>query len=407
MKAFDTLIIGTDFAAHEAASRMVLSGGKIGAVLPSGPSPVSIEEALRVLRGETLLAGKRSFPPEIEIITGSPVFTGPRTLQVESQTFQAKKFLIATGATPYFPPIQGLAEASPQSSFEFIAKEKKPRSLIIVGAGPLGVSTAFYAADKKIETTLIGNKSAVLPEEEPEISAAVWEKLADKKIRVLLGTSVLLVKKEGPQSILVYEKDGVREEITAEEIIFSTGVTPLTEGLHLNIPGVYVTEEKNIVVDEDQRTSCPWIFAAGTVTGIKTGLAVMKRQAEIAAHNLYAPFFSKIKMEPGQPPFTIPLATPFARTGSAEKQARENYKDIRVSITHTPEGLIKLVGRKKGGRILGAHVLSIQAESAILFFDLAIRAEISAFDLLDSHSYPLDTFAETIHQSLKSWTQTS
>ena len=405
MKTFDALIIGEDFAARETANLLSSSGKKIGIIVPEVSRLVRVDHVLKFLKSESSLSVEHPFPPTMEIITGSPVFTDPHTVLVNNQTLQAKMFLIATGAAPYFPPVQGLDEIHPRSTFDFISDEKKPRSLIIVGAGPLGVATAFFAAERKIDTTLIGNKSEVLPEEEPEISAAVMENLARQKIRTLLGASLILVKKEGKLTSLVYEKDGVREEIKAEMLVFSTGLTPLTEELALHVPRAYVTSEKNIVVDEDQRTSCPWIFAAGTVTGIKAGTAVMKRQADVAAHNMTALFFSKIKMEPGHPPFTIPMTIPSARTGHTEKQAREEYRDIRVSLTNTPEGLIKLVGRKKGSRILGAHILSPQSESAILFFDLAIRAEISALDLLDSHSYPLDTFAETIHQSLKSWTQ--
>jgi mercuric reductase len=372
MKHFDVLILGRDESVADLiAAESIRSGKKVAIVVPPLKS-FPLGKILQQLSGASATPFVTSLVSgDVEIIEGQPSFSGKKSIQVNGQTLEARQIVIATGAR---------ADESIESFLFESSSNREP--VTIVGAGPLGVSLAIYAATLGRPVTLMGREGRLWPNEEPEISAALAEQLKQKRVNVAASKNQVL---EHPSAVN------------------ATGVIPITDGLNLKEAGVYVTTEGAVAVDDNSQTSAPGIFAAGHVTGRKSSLSLMILQAEAVSRNLTAPFFSRLKIESEHLPFTVPTDPPFARLGWTEREARLHHKDIHVSVVNDERGIVKIVGRRKGARLLGAHLLAPHSAEAILFFNLALRAEISIADLTDRPHYPPFSTTDLLHAAILKW----
>ena len=340
----------------------------------------------------------------VEVVFGNPKFTGKNEIEVslknsgETKSFKAKRFCIATGSSPFVPPIDGLKETGFITNEEIFHLKDLPEKLIVLGGGAIGVEMgqAFGRLGAKVSIVEMGDR--ILSKEDAEVSAFAEDFLKEEGVKILTESKAVKVHKNTQgEKIVTIEKDGKTEEIAGNEILAAVGRKPNTAGLDLEKAGVKY-DEKHIETDEYLRTSNKNIFAAGDVTAHFQFTHTADYEAQIVIQNafLFYPFTKKTDFR------VVPWATftdpEIGRVGLTEAEAKKKFGDVeiikvpfeendRAHAEGETEGFAKII--LHGKKIVGAHIVGLRAGELIHEFVLAMKLNLSLADLSKAiHVYP-------------------
>ena len=282
----------------------------------------------------------------------------------------ARVIMIATGSRPSRPHNVPFDDPHVFDVDEIYSLTALPKSLCIVGGGPVGVefATIFSALGTTVTLTQMADRLA--PTMDGELSRMMAQIFEDRGIRVILGARTNTVTTEGDHLLITLSSDATLE---AEAIFFATGRRPNTEDLGLSDVGVAVDDRGYIVVDRNFQTTVPGVYAAGDVVG--SGLSSMAmEQGRVAACQAFAIDFLEV-VDP------IPISAVYgmpemAGVGLTEEQCQEqglNYAVGRGTFASIPrgaisghDGLLKLLFSKDDRRLLGVHCLGEIASELIV-----------------------------------------
>ncbi len=356
----------------------------------------------------------------MDVIEGQARFLSADTLDVDGRQITAKQVVIATGSEENVPPIPGLKEAGYLTNIEVLQEmDALPRSVVVLGGGPIGCEFAQMFTRFGVPTTIIGRNRRLLPKEDPEMSALIEDILVREGVVVHTGSEALRVEIAGDEKIITAKRGEEEFRVTASAIVVSVGRKPRVSSLDLAAAGVTVTA-KGVTVNESLQTNVPTIWAAGDVTGLYQFTHVAEYQGRLVGENI---------SKPGKKPKTkkadyrvVPWATftdpEVARVGLTEEEARTQYGD-KVEVLRWPwnrvdraltmgetEGLIKVILAPKaitkmlgGGAIVGAHIIGPHAGDVL--HELVINMQVNAFAgrvAQAIHAYP--TLALGIRQAI-------
>lgn len=416
MNQFDVVIIGAGPSEKNAAAYLSSLGRSV-AMIPLPNSPETLQQRLISLltspsgelppgNSEAPVAIKPESPPKYEILSGPCHFESSHILRCNDRLITGRRFILAPGATEAIPALQGLDQVPFLTPLSLFSSKKLPSSAIVIGGGPIGVATAARLMENGARVTLISNKPHLLDKEDRDISKRFQRHLQNGGAEVCLDSRVIYVRAIANELTCAVESSDKRSEINGAALVVATGLQPNTRELNLRAAEVVTDENGWIAVNDEMRTSSPNKWAIGAATGTEDSLTLEPFQAELAAHNVAAPFFSKRKLEPDEMAlFTLPTSPAFSRVGMSEIKARQKYKDVLSATVEDPASgrFIKLVGRRRGGEILGAHILGAESGSIGLFFELAMRAGISVVDLAESRFFPPLGTTDFVYSSIKAW----
>ena len=320
---------------------------------------------------------------------------------INGAAFPVKKTIVATGASAAVPDIAGIEDVPYLTSTTALELETLPSSLLVVGAGYIGVELAQMFARAGVAVTVVC-RSRLLPHGEPEISEALAEILGREGVAARSGVEYVRIDRSGKGIALTMDVDGRREMIEADKVLIATGRTPNTEGLGLDRIGVELAPNGGIQVDDQLRTTNPNIYAVGDVTGRDMFVYMAAYGGKLAAGN--ALNGDSRRYDASAMPevtFTDPQV---ATVGLTERAAREQGYDAKTSVLpleHVPRalaarntsGLIKLVADRKTDLLLGAHMLAAEAGDSIQTAAIAIKCGMTARDL-GSTIFPYLTMVE-------------
>ncbi len=313
-------------------------------------------------------------------------------VEAGGKRFAADRIIIATGTRPALPAIPGIADVSPLDSTSALALTELPLSMIVLGGGYIGAELAQTFARLGIDVTLVF-RSRLLPEAEPEISAALAGYLAEEGVAVLGGLSYEAVRRTEEGVSLSIFRNGRPETIMAERIVVATGRTPNTESLGLAEAGVAQTASGAILVDGRMRTSKACVYAAGDVTGKDQFVYMAAYGAKLAAKN--ALNGDSLRYDNSAMPAVVFTDPQVGSVGFTEAQARAAGHDVRTSVlsldnvpralaARDTRGLIKLVADRGTRKLLGAHILAPEGADSIQTAAMAIRCGLTIDDLADT-----------------------
>ncbi|OEG00239.1 mercury(II) reductase [Vulcanibacillus modesticaldus] len=338
----------------------------------------------------------------IEMITGEAKFISEKTVEVNNRKISAKRFLIATGASPVVPNIPGLDEVDYLTSTTLLELKEIPKTLAIIGAGFIGLEMGNLFKNFGVKVTVIQRGNNFLKNYDPEIADTVRKFLREKGIKLITGVEFEQVKQIGDKKQVHILVDGEKKIIEADQLLIATGRKPNTARLDLYKAGVEVGSREEVKVDEYLRTTNPRIYAAGDVTMGPQFVYVAAYQGGIAADNALGGYSQKVNLEvvPGVT-FTNPS---IATVGFTEKQAIEKGYEVKTSIlpldaipralaNHETTGIFKLVADAKTQKILGVHVVAENAGEVIYAATLAVKFGLTIEDLRESLA-PYLTMAE-------------
>lgn len=338
----------------------------------------------------------------VDVIEGRARFLSPEEAEVGGRRIRARRWLLATGSRTAVPPIAGLAEAGYLTHETVWDLTALPESLVVLGAGPIGIELAQAFSRLGSRVTVVGAAAQVLEREDPEIAAVLARQLGREGIRVLLNSKATSVRVEDGEKVIT----AGGEELRAAEILVATGRRPNVEEMGLEALGVEIGD-RGVKVDASLRTSASNVWAAGDVAGPYRFTHVADYQARIAAPNALFPIRRKVDYR------VVPWCTytepEVARVGMTEAEARETWGDAagvfryahdsldRALCDGEPDGLTKVVFDPKG-RIVGAHVVAPRAGETIHEAVLAVRHRLKLSDLSGMiHIYP--TYPESLKRA--------
>lgn len=335
--------------------------------------------------------------PTIKLIRGKAQLTGGRGVSVNGDTYHPGKIIIATGSSPYPPPIAGLAEAGYLDSTDALSLTSLPQSMIVIGGGAIGMELTQLFARFGVRMMMLEGQDHLAAAEEPEIGQAITGYLEGEKIRVCTGVKINQVERLNGSYRVHAVINGKLEVCEAEQLMIATGRRANTADLGLEEAGVKTGRTGEIVVNEHLQTSNSDIYAAGDCTGDPMYVYVAAYAGGLAAENALRDAGRIYDL------FALPRVTftdpQIASVGLSEKQAREKGLNIKTSVldlknvpraivSRDTRGLIKLIAEADTGRLLGAHVLAAEAGEVIQEATLAIRFGLTVQDIIETfHPY--------------------
>ncbi len=334
----------------------------------------------------------------VEVIFGDGQFIDRQTFQVNGRSLSARAFVIATGSRPKIPPIPGLKEAGYLTNEQVFSLQKRPESLAVIGAGPIGCELGQALHRFGSEVTLLASRDRILPKEDPEAAAVVQAQFESEGIRIFTNTRCDRVEVLDGKKILWA---GDRPIATVSDILVATGRTPNVDSLNLEAAGVTVSQ-KGISVNEKLQTTNPRIYACGDVIGGYQFTHVAGYEASVVLKN--ALFFPLTKANYRVIPWCTFTEPELARVGLTEAEARKQYgEDIcvlkqdfslvdRAVAEAATSGFAKIIVRRNG-EIVGAHLVGASAGELIHEVVMAMSYKLGVSALTGIvHIYP--TLAE-------------
>ncbi len=329
----------------------------------------------------------------IDVLLDEAHFLDPNTLAVGDTQLAASRILIATGARPIAPPVEGLDSVDYLTYETVWDMETLPQHLIVVGAGPVGseMTQAFRRLGTKV--TLVDAAERMLLQADPQVSHLIADVFAEEGVDLRFNAALEKAWQNGRDIHVI----AGGEELVGDALLIAVGRRPVTDGLQLEQGGLD-HDEKGIYVDDNLRTSQDHIYAAGDCIGGHQFTHYAGWQGFMAVRNALLPTSTKGVIE------LVPWATftdpEVAQVGLNEAQARERYGDDvttsewsmgevdRALAERETTGYIKFV-HTKGGTPLGATIVAGRAGEMIHECVLALDHGLKMGDIASSiHIYP-------------------
>ena len=354
----------------------------------------------------------------VEVLQGHARITSPWSVEVAladggSRTLTTRNIIIAAGASPFVPPIPGLAEAGVLTSDTVWGLRELPRRLLVLGGGPIGSELAQSFARLGSQVTQVEMADRLLLREDPEVSALVAASLRDDGVQVLTGHEALRVEMMHGEKHLIAKHDGEEVAIPFDELLCAVGRSPRTTGYGLEELGIPLTARKTIETDAYLRTHFPNIYAVGDVAGPFQLTHTAAHQAWYAAVNALFGRVRRFKADYSVIPWTTFTDPEVARVGLSENEAREQgiavevtrygFDDLDRSIADgTDHGFVKVLTVPGKDKILGVTIVGEHAGDLLAEYVLAMKHGLGLNKILGTiHTYP--TLAEANKYAAGEW----
>jgi dihydrolipoamide dehydrogenase len=351
---------------------------------------------------------------DIRKYDGRGAFLDDHTLQVTSndgatETVTFAHCIIAAGATTKLLPGTSLSDRVVTYE-ELILTETLPGSIVIAGAGAVGVEFAYVLRSYDVDVTVVEFLDRVLPTEDAEVSKELSRQFKRLGIKVLTSTRVESIDDSDPNAqvrVTVIGDEGT-QVLETDKVLQAIGFAPRVTGYGLENAGVALTERSAIGVDSRGRTNVPHIYAIGDVTAQLMLAHAAEAMAFVAVETIAG-------VETMELDFTmIPRATycqpQVASFGYTEKQAREQGFDVRVAKfpftanakAHglgDPTGFVKLISDGRYGELLGAHLIGPEVTELLPELTLAQQWDLTVHEAARNvHAHP--TLGEAVKEAL-------
>ncbi len=350
---------------------------------------------------------------KITEIDGYGVFTDAKTIKVGDREITFDNVIIDTGSTVKLLPGVELSENVVTYEEQILTREL-PESIVIVGAGAIGMEFGYVMANYGVDVTIVEFLDRVLPNEDADSSKALAKEYKKLGIKLLTSTRVQKVTDNGDSVTVAYtdakDKEG---ELTVDKVLMSVGFAPRVEGFGLDKTGVELTDRGAIAIDDYMRTNVDGIYAIGDVTAKLQLAHVAEAQGVVAAETIAG----VETMTLGDYRF-MPRATfcqpQVASFGLTEAQAKDEGYNVKAttfpfSANGKAQGLgetagfAKLVTNADTDELLGGHLVGDNVSEMLPEMTLAHKWDLTAKELARNvHTHPTmsEALQETFHGAL-------
>lgn len=332
----------------------------------------------------------------VKVVFGQAEFVDEHTVEYDGQSVTAKFWVIATGSEPVELPIPGISEVDYWTNKNIFSLDELPRSLIVIGGGPIGCEMAQSFVRLGSEVRILQRNCQVLAAEDEDMAEVVQQSLINDGIGLDLCADIKAVRKSIDSVEVIYERDGSEHIIKAEKLLVAAGRAPNVDGLKLENAGVKY-DRRGVKVDARLRTSQKHIFAAGDVLGKYQFTHAAGYEGGIVISNVV--FRLPRKTDYTWLPWCTYTEPELASIGMNEKAAKtagieystftESFSgNDRALAESSPEGKIKLVLDKKE-KPLGVQIVGPHAGELVNEWVAVLNAKAGLSTLASSiHPYP-------------------
>ncbi|MDL4819001.1 dihydrolipoyl dehydrogenase [Actinomadura opuntiae] len=344
---------------------------------------------------------------------GRGTFTDPNTLQVaradgSSETVTFDHCIIAAGAHTKLLPGTSLSERVVTYEEQILSSEL-PGSIVIAGAGAIGVEFAYVLHNYGVKVTIVEFLDRMVPNEDADVSKELAKRYRKLGIDVLTSTRVDGIDDSGEKvKVTVTGKDGAQQVIETDKVLQAIGFQPNVDGYGLDKAGVQLTERGAVDVDGRCRTSVPHIYAIGDVTAKLMLAHAAEAMGIVAAETIAGAETMELEY------VMIPRATycqpQIASFGWTEAQAKEQGFDVKVAKfpysangkalgMGEGDGFVKVISDAKYGEILGAHLIGPEVTELLPELTLAQQWDLTVHEVARNvHAHP--TLGEAVKEAV-------
>jgi len=343
---------------------------------------------------------------------GRGTFTGPKAISVakadgstEEVTFD--NAIISTGSTVRSLPGVELSENVVTFEEQILTRDL-PSSIVIVGAGAIGMEFAYVLSNYGVKVTIVEFADRVLPNEDADVSKELAKQYKKYGIDILTSTGVTSADDNGTSVHVTYKtRDGQTGEIDADKVLMSVGFAPRVEGFGLEATGVKLTDRGAIEIDDYMRTNVDGIYAIGDVTAKLQLAHVAEAQGVVAAETIgkaETQTLGDYRMMP-RATFCSPQVASF---GLTEEQARAEGREIKVAKfpfsangkangLGEPIGFVKLIADAEHLELIGGHLIGPDVSELLPELTLAQKWDLTALEAARNvHTHP--TLSEALQE---------
>jgi dihydrolipoyl dehydrogenase len=354
------------------------------------------------------LMGTESLLRKHKVVTlkGTGRLVGPKTIEVRdgsggTQTVEAGAVVLATGSRVGSLPMAPVDGRVVLSSDDILSLDRVPESLLVIGAGAVGVEFAsiYHAFGSKV--MLIERLPRLVPVEDEEVSQVLLRSFTRQGMEVHVGADLKSVRVEGDAAWSEFEVKGEMKRVRTERVLMAAGRKPVTDGIGIEAVGVKM-ERGFVLVNEFMETNVPGVYAIGDIVPTMALAHVASHEGIVAVERIAGKKTHPVNYN------AIPNCTychpQIASVGMTEAQARATGREIKVgkfpftastkaSILGQGEGFVKTIADAKTGEILGTHIIGALATEQIAESVVARHFEATALELAEVvHAHP--TLAE-------------
>ncbi len=345
---------------------------------------------------------------KITWLKGWASIPAPGQVKVGDEIHSAKAIVIATGSEPSSLPGVTVDEETVVTSTGALTLAKPPKSMVVIGAGVIGLEMGSVYARLGTEVTVVEYLDAITPGMDAEIAKALQRILAKQGLKFILGAAVHSVTKGKKGATVTYKlkKNDSEASIDAEIVLVATGRKPYTAGLGLDALGVEMGPRGTVKTDDHFQTNIPGLYAIGDAV-VGPMLAHKAEDEGMAVAEILSGRHGHVNYNviPGVI-YTTPEVASVGQTEEQLKAEGRAFKvgkfpfmgNARAKAVFQAEGFVKLIADAQTDRILGCHIIGPAAGDLIHEVCVAMEFGASAQDLaLTCHAHP--TYSEAVREA--------
>jgi dihydrolipoamide dehydrogenase len=341
------------------------------------------KEVIETLRGGISFMMKKN---KVTVVSGTAKLLGSRKVQVGERVYEGTDVVIATGSSPFVPPIPGAKQPHVMTSTEILEVNEMPKTLTVIGGGVIGVEFASFFSSLGVKVTVIEMLEEIIPFMD-RAQAKEFRKALKGKVEFNLGCKVTAI--DG-HDVKYTDAKGEAQSIQADIVLMSVGRSPNLKDMGFEDAKLDF-DRRGIKVDEQQRTNLPNVYAIGDVTGLSQLAHSATRMGEVALNTICG----KVdRFRRNAIPWAVYSMPEVAGCGMTEEQAKAaGHKIEMASLPLTMSGRFLAENGKKGAGsikvikdadtdvLLGVHMVGAGVSEMIYGAAVMIEAELRIKDI--------------------------
>lgn len=359
------------------------------------------QDVIETLRGGVAAMMKKN---KVEVLYGTAKLLGSRKVEVEGTVYEGDNIVLATGGSPFVPPIPGADQPHVMTSKEILEVGKMPESLVVIGGGVIGIEFASFFSSLGVKVEVIEMLDEIIPFMDND-QAAAFRKALKGKVVFNLGCRVTAI--DG-HDVKYTTKGGEEKSIHADIVLMSVGRSPNLSGMGFEEAGLDF-DRRGIRTDDQQRTNLPNVYAIGDVTGKSQLAHSATRMGEVALNTILG---KKDRFRTNAIPWAVYSMPEIAGCGMTEQQAKEaGHKVETASLPLIMSGRFLAENGKRGPgsvkvvvdadtrALLGVHMFGGLCSEMIWGAAAMIEAELRVEDIQEI-VFPHPTVGEVIRSTM-------
>ncbi|MGE4488890.1 MAG: dihydrolipoyl dehydrogenase [Kiritimatiellales bacterium] len=341
------------------------------------------QEVIETLRGGIAYMMKKN---KVTVVNGTAKFIGPRKVQVGEKVYEGENVVIATGSSPFIPPIPGADQLHVMTSTDILSIDKVPGSLVVIGGGVIGIEFASFFSSLGVKVDVIEMLDEIIPFMDRE-QAKEFRRALKGKVNFNLGCKVTAI--DG-HTVRYTDAKGEAKTIEADVVLMSVGRSPNLKDTGFEEAGLDM-DRRGIKVDEQLRTNLPNVYAIGDVTGLSQLAHSATRMGEVVLNTICG---QKDRFRRNAIPWAVYSMPEVAGCGLTEDQAKEagyNVEAASLPLTMSGRflaengkrgpGSVKVIKDAETDVLLGVHMVGAGVSEMIYGAAVMIEAELRIKDI--------------------------